>query len=153
MQTTSQAPAFIRTYVPLLVSALVGWLASIGLNVSDEAQTALAVGIGGVAAAAYYAAVRWAEARWPAVGVLLGSAKTPDSYSTGDTVAADPEAPDYDLATQEDAEAGGDEADPDSDEFVSEDLPAYVPGTDPDGGEPGHDEALGEGRHVAVSED
>lgn len=132
----TQYPAFIRTYVPLLVSALVGWLASIGLNVSDDAQTALAVGIGGVAAAVYYALIRWAEKHWPWVGALLGSTKTPDGYSTGTPVedhAAPEEVDDDDL--EDDVEDSGDDIkDDDTDEDeITDDV----------------DETATTGRHVA----
>jgi hypothetical protein len=135
----AQYPAFIRTYTPLVVSALVGWLASVGLNVSDEAQTALAVGIGGVAAAAYYAIIRALEKRWPALGVLLGSAKTPDGYSKGVTdyatqavpgddaraVAEDDAAEledDTDDDTADDAEDSDDDATDDADDEITDDL-------------------------------
>lgn len=70
-------PALIRTYVPILVAMLVTWLASLGVIVSDDISTMLASAIGGIAGAIYYAVVRWAESRWPSVGVMLGSKKTP----------------------------------------------------------------------------
>lgn len=69
--------SLIRTYVPLGVAVLVGWLASLGVAVSDDAQSALVMGIGALAAALYYAGVRLAEKRWPWVGLLLGAAKAP----------------------------------------------------------------------------
>ena len=52
--------SIIRTTVPLLVAYLVGWLASLGITVTSEQQAAIAGAIGTVAAALYYAAVRWA---------------------------------------------------------------------------------------------
>ena len=81
----TQYPAFLRTYVPLAIAAVVGWLATLGINVSDAAQTALAIGIGGVVSAAWYTLIRWAEQRWPWLGALIGSTKTPDGYSSGDS--------------------------------------------------------------------
>ncbi|MGO3152609.1 MAG: hypothetical protein ACTIJJ_08330 [Galactobacter sp.] len=78
----TQYPAFLRTYVPLAISAIVGWLATLGINVSDDAQAALAIGIGGVA---WYTLIRWAEKRWPWLGALIRSAKTPDGYSKNTT--------------------------------------------------------------------
>lgn len=74
---TDLVPALIRTYVPIGVAVLVTWLASVGVIVPDEVSATLASAIGGLAGAIYYAAVRWAEARWPKVGVMLGSTKTP----------------------------------------------------------------------------
>jgi hypothetical protein len=67
----------IRTYVPLGMAVLFGWLASLGLPVGDSAQAAIVLAVGGAAAAAYYALVRKAEQKWPIVGKLLGSAKAP----------------------------------------------------------------------------
>lgn len=83
MLTTSQAPAFIRTYVPILVTIIAGWFADRGLDLGDEWRDGLALVIGGLAGALYYAAVRLLEKRWPNIGMLLGIAKTPDSYSHG----------------------------------------------------------------------
>jgi uncharacterized membrane protein (DUF441 family) len=73
-------PSLIRTYVPLAVAYLVGWLASLGIDLSGEQQTALTGVIGTVVAALYYAVVRWAERRWPGLSVLLGSSQQP-SYA------------------------------------------------------------------------
>jgi len=70
-------PSLIRTWVPLAVAWLVGFLASLGIQVDDGTQAALASAIGAIVAGAYYAAVRWAEQRWPWVGRFLGSAKQP----------------------------------------------------------------------------
>lgn len=79
-------PSLIRTYVPLLVSWLAGLLIARGVEVSTETQLALASALGAIVAAVYYAAVRAAEKRWPALGVLLGSKKTP-SYGGSDSEA------------------------------------------------------------------
>jgi hypothetical protein len=67
----------IRTYVPLVVAVLVGWLASLGIVVSDDARSALVTGIGAIGGALYYAGVRLLEQRWPFLGLLLGAAKAP----------------------------------------------------------------------------
>lgn len=72
-----QAPAFIRTYVPLGVAALVGWLAELGVLLPETASAGLVVFLSALAGALWYAAVRFLEAKWPALGVLLGSTKTP----------------------------------------------------------------------------
>lgn len=74
-------PSLIRTYVPLLVAYLVGWLASLGISVSDEAQAAIVTAIGTVVAGAYYAIVRVLERRWPALALLLGSRQQPAGYA------------------------------------------------------------------------
>lgn len=75
-------PSLIRTYVPLLVAYVVGWLVSLGIPVTDDAQSALTAGIGTVVAALYYTAVRFAERKWPALTVLLGSTEQPAAYTT-----------------------------------------------------------------------
>lgn len=100
-------PSLIRTYTPLLVAYLVGWLASLGITVDDDTQALITTGIGTVIAAAYYALVRVLERKWPALSVLLGSGQQPAAYSpdgqtraapavtvTTATTAADPTPPD-----------------------------------------------------------
>jgi hypothetical protein len=77
----SDIPALIRTYVPLALGVLFGWLASLGINVSDEAQSALAMGIGAVLAAVYYTLVKKLEKRFPFLTVLLGSTQQPVAYA------------------------------------------------------------------------
>lgn len=79
-------PALIRTYVPLALSVLFGWLVSLGVNVSDEAQAALTSGVGAVLAAVYYTLVKKLETRFPQLTVLLGSTQQPVAYApTADT--------------------------------------------------------------------
>lgn len=79
-------PSLIRTYVPIIVGALAGWLAALNINVTDDTKAALVLGISGLASAAYYTAIRLLEKRWPWFGSLLGLAKSPDSYSKGDPI-------------------------------------------------------------------
>lgn len=75
--TTPQLPAFIRTYVPLAVAALVGLLAEHDVLLPATASDGLVLFLSALAGALWYAAVRYLEAKWPALGVLLGSTKTP----------------------------------------------------------------------------
>lgn len=77
----SDIPALIRTYVPLGLAVLFGWLSSLGINVSDEAQSALAMGIGAIIAALYYTVVKKLEKRFPALTILLGSKQQPVAYA------------------------------------------------------------------------
>lgn len=70
----------IRTGVPLLVGWLAVLLLSIGVEVDAATQAALVTGLGNVLALVYYAAARWAEARWSWVGWLLGVPAAP-TYS------------------------------------------------------------------------
>jgi hypothetical protein len=82
------ALSIIRTYVPIGVGALVSWFLTIGLNIDADGQAGLIVFMTGLSQAVYYAAVRALETRWPGVGVLLGAAKSPDTYSKGDEAPA-----------------------------------------------------------------
>jgi uncharacterized membrane protein (DUF441 family) len=68
----------IRTYVPIVVGALVAWLATLGLNLDASTQTGLVVALTGVTQALYYLIIRLIEKKYPKVGVLLGSAKSPE---------------------------------------------------------------------------
>lgn len=67
----------IRTYTPIIVGALVAWLTSLSLQLDAETQSGLIVVLTGVLQAVYYLIARLLEKRWPQLGVLLGSAKTP----------------------------------------------------------------------------
>lgn len=68
----------IRTYVPIVVGALIAWLATIGLNLDLETTSGLTIFLTGALQAAYYFIARVLEKKWPQVGtVLLGSSKQP----------------------------------------------------------------------------
>lgn len=73
-------PSLIRTYVPVAVAVLVGYLADVGVVVPDDTSAALVTGIGGLAGAVYYTIVRLAERRWPWLSVFLGSDAQPALY-------------------------------------------------------------------------
>jgi hypothetical protein len=64
----------IRTYVPLAVAWVLSALGSEAVSIDSESATQL---ITALVFAAYYAAARALEARWPAFGWLLGSPKAP----------------------------------------------------------------------------
>jgi hypothetical protein len=67
----------IRTWVPIGVGAAISWLATNGLELDEETRTAAIVATTGAIQALYYTVVRLLENKVPAVGWLLGSAKTP----------------------------------------------------------------------------
>jgi hypothetical protein len=69
--------SLIRTNVPILVGGFIGWLVSLGVTVPEEAQGALTAALVVAGSAAYYAAVRALEKRWPWFGYLLGSKAAP----------------------------------------------------------------------------
>lgn len=66
--------SIIRTLVPAIVAWLLAAAARVGLDVPADQLTGVieAVVLGG-----YYAVVRAAEQRWPAVGWLLGLPRPP----------------------------------------------------------------------------
>lgn len=64
----------IRTYVAIWVSAAGVWLADRGVDLPVDPAT---VALTAAAVSFYYVVVRALEQRWPALGVLLGSAKSP----------------------------------------------------------------------------
>lgn len=76
------APSIVRTIVPVIVGAIVSYLATIGVTLPDDVMSALSVIITAAASAAYYVAVRWLEQKWPHLGVLLGWAAVPESYTS-----------------------------------------------------------------------
>lgn len=67
----------IRTFVPIVVGALVAWLITLGIELDAETQTSLVITLTGVIQAVYYFLVRLLEKKWPQVGVLLGVASKP----------------------------------------------------------------------------
>jgi hypothetical protein len=67
----------IRTWVPIGVGAVIAWFTAQGLSLDSETQTAVIVALTGVTQAVYYSVVRLLENQFPAIGWLLGSAKTP----------------------------------------------------------------------------
>lgn len=67
----------IRTWVPIGVGAAISWLATNGLELDKETQTAAVIAATGAIQALYYTVVRLVENKVPAVGWLLGTAKTP----------------------------------------------------------------------------
>lgn len=72
--------SLIRTFVPIGVGGVISWLALEGVEIDAETQTSLVIGLTGLLQAGYYAAVRVAAIRWPALEVLLGSALQPEYH-------------------------------------------------------------------------
>ena len=70
-------PSLIRTYVPVGVGAVVSWLAVKGLNVDPQTQIGITAAATAVLTAAYYAAARALETKFPALGFLLGHKAQP----------------------------------------------------------------------------
>ena len=96
------ALSIIRTYVPIVVGALASWLlVTFAFELEADIQAHLIIAFTGLLQAVYYAAVRALETRFPGVGVLLGAAKTPDTYSKGNEPAAQ-------VAAEDAVDVGGD---------------------------------------------
>lgn len=75
------APSIVRTIVPVLVGQIVAYVATLGIVVPGDVETALTVILGFLATTVYYIAVRFLEQKFPKLGALLGWAATPDGYS------------------------------------------------------------------------
>lgn len=90
MNLSAYGRSVIRTTVPLLVGAVVGWLATRGVKVdASSIIPAVDAAIGAI----YYAAVRAVEHRWPQAGWLLGAPGVPSYAPAGSGPAAAPAAP------------------------------------------------------------
>lgn len=93
--------SWIRTICPIGVGAAVSWLLTLGVELDADTQAGLIAGLTGVLIALYYTVARALETKWPVFGVLLGVAKTPDSYSKGELVEVEYEAVSTDIAATE----------------------------------------------------
>lgn len=71
------AVSVVRTVTPFLVGLIVG---TFGSEIAGLNEATLTPIISGIVGAAYYAAVRALEHKWPKMGVLLGWVTTP-TYS------------------------------------------------------------------------
>ena len=82
--STPSAPSFVRTLVPVAVGQIIAYIATLGIIVPGDVETALTVILGFVATTVWYTAVRFLEQKFPKIGVLLGWAATPDGYTSAD---------------------------------------------------------------------
>lgn len=69
--------SLIRTYVPIIVGAVAGYLTAKGVTLDPGALAGLTAFLTGLFNGLYYLVVRILEQRWPQVGWLLGSPKEP----------------------------------------------------------------------------
>jgi hypothetical protein len=83
--------SLVRTYVPIIVGMVLGWLTAHGLGISGSDAISVTAGLTGAIAAAYWLGIRLLEAKWPALGIFLGRAAAP---TYGPPAAAAPGAPD-----------------------------------------------------------
>ena len=75
--------SFLRTVVPAIVGAIITELVKLGLTVDPEFEGLLTGGLFATFTGLYYLIVRVIEMKFPIFGVLIGWAKSPDSYSRG----------------------------------------------------------------------
>ena len=74
----------VRTLVPIVVGAVVGWFVTRGVELDESFEAALTVVVTGVLSSVYYVVARLLETYVsPRLGWLLGSRRQP-SYSVGD---------------------------------------------------------------------
>lgn len=70
--------SIVRTFVPIIVGAVVGWFVTAGITLDPEFETALTLVVGAAFSGIYYVAVRVFETYVsPKFGWLLGLAKEP----------------------------------------------------------------------------
>lgn len=72
------ATSFIRTIVPIVVGAIVSFLATKGIAIDEQAAAGLAAFLAGLVSAVYYIIARLLEQKFPQAGLLLGSTKKPE---------------------------------------------------------------------------
>lgn len=77
--------SIIRTLVPIIVGSVISAFAVAGMQIDKAGEEGLTIFLTGAFISIYYLVVRLLEKRWPGVGILLGVAKTADSYSKGDS--------------------------------------------------------------------
>ena len=70
-----------RTGVAAAFGSLFGWLASRGLDLDPEAQTAVIVAVTGACITAWQVLVSTLQRKWPIIGILLGSTRQPTYVS------------------------------------------------------------------------
>lgn len=70
--------SLIRTYAPIIIGAVVSWLAVRGFEIDPETSAAAVIALTGALQAAYYGLARLLESRWPNAGLLLFRRSTPD---------------------------------------------------------------------------
>src|SRR5690625_4627678 len=75
------APSIVRTLVPVAVGQIVAYIATLGIVVPGDVETALTVILGFIATTIWYVAVRFLEQKFPKLGILLGWAETPGEYA------------------------------------------------------------------------
>ena len=79
--STPSAPSIVRTLTPVVVGQITAYLATIGAILPEDVMAAVTVVLGFIFTSVYYVIVRWLEQKFPKLGVLLGWAAVPESYT------------------------------------------------------------------------
>lgn len=98
--------SLVRTYVPWLVGAAIGWLISLGVPLDPEVETQITLALMGVASFLYYALARIFELYVsPNLGWLVGLPKQPiyDGQTKDQILAAHAELDDVEKFAHEQA--------------------------------------------------
>lgn len=75
------APSIVRTLVPVIVGQIAAYLATIGIILPEDVMAAVTVILGFAFTTIWYLAVRFLEQKFPKLGILLGWAAVPESYT------------------------------------------------------------------------
>lgn len=70
--------SLIRTYVPIIVGAIISFLTAKGIEIDESSIAGLTAFMTALFSGVYYLVVRLLEKKYPQVGILLGRVKTPD---------------------------------------------------------------------------
>lgn len=71
--------AYVRTYAPIVVGALISFLATKNITVDETFRGNLVIAFTALVQGVYYLAARLVGKKWPKVeALLLGSSKTPE---------------------------------------------------------------------------
>lgn len=68
----------VRTVVPMIVGSVASFLATKGVDLDAATLAGLSAFLAGLFSALYYILARFLEQKFPQLGVLLGSKKTPE---------------------------------------------------------------------------
>lgn len=70
--------SIVRTIVPMIVGSIASFLATKGIELDAATLAGLSTFLAGLFSALYYIIVRALEQKYPNLGILLGSKKTPE---------------------------------------------------------------------------
>lgn len=81
LMSSPSAPSIVRTLVPVVVGQIAAYLATIGVVLPEDVMAAVTVILGFAFTTIWYLGVRFLEQKFPKLGVLLGWAAVPESYT------------------------------------------------------------------------